>query len=277
MFYQALAGTWPLQLDIHDSDAVGELADRMAIFMLKAIREAKVRTSWTAPDHAYEQAVESFVRAALAPSSEFLGEFCRGQAQFEVVGALNSFAQTLIKLTSPGVPDIYQGAELWDLSLVDPDNRRLVDFDARRRLLEADASCRADDLLADWRSGSIKLSILLKVLGVRREAPSLFTEGTYTPLETSGTHAASVIAFLRSQGERGAVTIVPVRTLTLLGHSDVPLVEAAAWGDTSVALPRDGTDRNWRNVFTGEISSHQNDRLRLADVLGRFPVALLVA
>jgi (1->4)-alpha-D-glucan 1-alpha-D-glucosylmutase len=276
MFYQALAGTWPLQLNIRDTEAVGELADRLAAFMLKAIREAKVRTSWTAPDEVYEQAVESFVRATLAPSSEFLGNFHLEQARLEVTGALNSFAQTLMKLTAPGVPDIYQGAELWDLSLVDPDNRRLVDFEARRRLLEADASRRAADLLTDWRSGAIKLSILHKVLGVRREAPSLFTEGTYMPLEASGGHADRVVAFLRSEGERGAITIVPVRTGPLLRDSEFPLVEAAAWDDTSVALPQDRTGRTWRNVFTGEIASPQSDHLNLADVLGRFPVALLV-
>src|SRR5680860_559290 len=113
-------------------------------------------------------------------------------------GALNSLSQTLLKLTAPGVPDIYQGAELWDLSLVDPDNRRAIDFGLRRQLLDSDTSRDAADLLADWRSGAIKLSIVLKALQARAEQPTLFTTGNYASLDTGGAQTGSILAFLRS-------------------------------------------------------------------------------
>jgi len=279
MFYQALAGAWPFGLDIEDTGAMAALADRMAGFMLKAIKEAKVRTSWTGPDQAYEEAVDAFARATLDPakSRNFLDDFAGEQASLEVAGALNSLAQTLLKLTAPGVPDIYQGAELWDLSLVDPDNRRAVDFDRRRQLLDADTSRAAADLLADWRSGAIKLSVLLKALQVRREQPSLFTTGNYTALATSGAHTGRVLAFLRSDGATAAITIVPVRARALLGGSGVPFVPPASWGDTAVTLPPERAGRQWSNALTGEIVSATDGKLGVAEVLGQLPVALLVA
>ncbi len=279
MFYQALAGAWPFGLDIEDKDALANLAGRMAGFMLKAIKEAKVRTSWTGPDQAYEEAVDAFVRTALDPAKSrgFLEDFAREQAPLEVAGALNSLTQTLLKLTAPGVPDIYQGAELWDLSLVDPDNRHAVDFDIRRQLLDADASRDAADLLADWRSGAIKLSITLKALQVRREQPSLFTTGNYTELAPSGARAENVLAFLRSEGATAAITIVPVRARALLDSNDMPFVPPAAWGDTAVTLPPEREGRQWRNALTGETVSATNGSLSVAEVLGQFPVALLVA
>jgi (1->4)-alpha-D-glucan 1-alpha-D-glucosylmutase len=279
MFYQALAGVWPFDLDLDDRSAIAELADRVTGFMLKAVKEAKVRTSWTGPDQAYEEAIERFVRAALAPSQSrtFLEDFATAQAKLEVAGALNSLSQTLVKLTAPGVPDIYQGAELWDLSLVDPDNRRTVDLDARSRLLEADTSSNPSDLLADWRSGAVKLSIVRTGLGLRREAPVLFTAGDYAPLAANGAHAESILAFLRSDGERAAITIVPIRARALLSDSDVPLIPATAWADTSVVLPREWVGRQWRNVLTDETLSAEGNGLVVSEVLSKMPAALLVS
>jgi (1->4)-alpha-D-glucan 1-alpha-D-glucosylmutase len=279
LFYQALAGAWPFGLDVADKAAMAALADRMAGFMAKAIKEAKVRTSWTRPDQVYEAAVDAFVRGALDParSRGFLYDFARAQAPLEVAGALNSLAQTLIKLTAPGVPDIYQGAELWDLSLVDPDNRRPVDFDARRQLADSDASRDAADLLADWRSGAIKLSIVLNALRVRREQPSLFTTGNYTPLAVNGAHAGSILAFLRSDGAPAAITIVPVRSRALLGDSDRPMVPPVSWGDTVVTLPPERAGRQWRNIVTGQMVSATDGSLSVTEALDRFPVALLAA
>jgi len=278
-FYQALAGAWPFSLDITDGEAMAALAERMTAFMLKAIKEAKVRTSWTAPDEAYEKAVEVFVRGALDParSRGFLEDFSREQTKLEVAGALNSLAQTLLKLTAPGLPDIYQGAELWDLSLVDPDNRRPVDFDARRQLLDSDASRNAADLLADWRSGAIKLSVITKVLQVRGAQPALFTTGNYTPLETGGTYGGSVLAFLRSDDASSAITIVPIRASTLVHGNDRPLVTPETWNDTFVTLPAERSRRQWRNALTGETVTATDGRLSVAEVLRTFPVALLLA
>jgi (1->4)-alpha-D-glucan 1-alpha-D-glucosylmutase len=278
MFYQALAGAWPFALDTTDRDALAALADRMAGFMLKAIKEAKVRTSWTGPDEPYEEAVEAFVRGALNPSKSraFLEDFSAAQGPLEVAGALNSLSQTLLKLTAPGVPDIYQGGELWDLSLVDPDNRRAVDFDARSRLLDSHASRDVSDLVADWRSGAIKLSIVAKALQLRAERPSLFITGNYTPLTASGAYGQTVLAFLRSDDTRAAIAIVPLRASALLKGSDQPLVPPTVWGETHLTLDAERAGRQWRNVLTGEAVSAANGRVNVAEALKTFPVALLV-
>ena len=279
MFYQALAGAWPFQIDLTDADALTSLADRMAAYMEKALREAKLRTSWTAPDEMYEGAVHGFVRCVLSAreSRAFLEDFARAQETLQVAGALNSLTQTLLKLTAPGVPDIYQGAELWDLSLVDPDNRRPVDFAARDAALDREAPADAASLLAGWRSGAVKLCIVQTLLAARRENPTLFTTGGYTPLAVNGTEARSIVAFLRSDGGRAAIVIAPIRARALLADSDVPLVPHAAWGDTQVTLPPGWKQRTWRNVFTGEEMPAGGDAIRIAAALGRFPVALLVA
>ncbi len=279
MFYQALAGAWPLDLDAETCGGLSFLADRMAGFMRKAVREAKVHTSWTDPDPAYEEAVDRFVRGALdvERSKAFLVDFQATQEQLEVAGALNSLSQTILKLTAPGVPDIYQGAELWNLSLVDPDNRQAVDFDTRRQFLDADASRDPGDLLADWRSGAIKLSIMLKALRLRAEYPALFTTGTYGPLSVYGPRAAQTIAFLRTDETRAAMTIAPIRARALLGGSTRPLVPPEAWGDTHITLDAARAGGSWRNVLTGQSVSAHDGRLHLADALGSFPVALLTA
>ncbi len=276
MFSQALAGVWPFGLDIGDQVALAALADRMTGFMLKAVKEAKVRTSWTAPDEPYELAVEAFVRGALnaAKSRPFLDDFQAHQAKLEVAGALNSLSQTLVKLTAPGVPDIYQGSELWDLSLVDPDNRRPVDFDERRRLLD-EASPKPSELIASWRSGAIKLWIIEKTLRLRREASDLFTRGTYLPLTLHGPQAGNVIAFLRSDGARAAITIIPIRARRLLGESAVPLVPPSAWAGTHLALPPEWSGRAWRNALTGGATSSHDGRLEVAALLADLPVTLL--
>jgi (1->4)-alpha-D-glucan 1-alpha-D-glucosylmutase len=279
MFYQALAGAWPIGLDASDGEALNALAGRMAAFMSKAIKEAKVHTSWTGPDHAYEEAAENFVRGALDParSGGFLADFAKAQNALDVAGALNALSQTLLKLTAPGVPDIYQGAELWDLSLVDPDNRRAVDFDLRRRLLDGIAARDAADLVADWKSGAIKLSIVAKGLQLRADDPTLFTTGNYTPLAVEGSRKDNVVAFLRSDDTRGAITIVPIRASALLKDSDRPLIAPMRWDDTHVILDAARAGRQWRNALTGETVSATDGRLRIADALARFPVALLVA
>ena len=279
LFYQALAGAWPFGLDIADRSAMTTLANRMADFMGKAIKEAKVHTSWTGPNQAYEDAVDAFVRGSLDPtrSAAFLADFAGTQGELEAAGALNSLSQTLLKLAAPGVPDIYQGAELWDLSLVDPDNRRPVDFDARRQLLDGLARHDAASLLADWRNGGVKLFVIVTALQARAAAPALFTTGAYTALETRGARAGNLLAFLRSDGGQAAIAIVPVRAGTLIGPDRQPMVPPQSWADTSVLLPPDQTKRPWRNIFTGETVHTADGALVATDVFGRFPVALLIA
>jgi (1->4)-alpha-D-glucan 1-alpha-D-glucosylmutase len=278
LFYQGLAAAWPPELAPDDAAGLAELAKRMTNHMLKAVREAKVHTSWTAPNSDYERAVEGFTRSALDPEKArgFLNDFVGTCEPMLPAGALNSLSQTLVKLTAPGVPDIYQGAELWDLSLVDPDNRRPVDFDRRSRLLETVDRLAPNDLLAGWRSGAIKMRLLRAGLSLRAKAPALFTKGDYVPLGVEGACADHVIAFARSLGTAAVVALAPRWGLKLLEGQDMPLVPPRRWRDTALILPQGFTRRHWRNIFTGEETAGEG-RVMLGAVLKDFPVGLLSA
>ncbi|HUU67371.1 MAG TPA: malto-oligosyltrehalose synthase [Methyloceanibacter sp.] len=276
MFYQALAGAWPADLSCDDVDGLAALADRMAQFMLKAVREAKMHTSWTAQDTEYEAAVESFTRAALDPARAglFLQNFTAMCGPVFLAGALNSLSQTAIKLTAPGVPDIYQGSELWELSLVDPDNRRAVDYDRCRSLQATVGDAAPDAVLADWRSGAVKMRLLHAGLALRARAHDLFAGGDYVKLAMEGAAAENVVAFARVSGTQAVVTIVPRTALNLLSGESTPLVPDERWGDTVVALPPNLAGQSWRDVVTGEVHSSQG-HLSVGEALGRFPVAVL--
>ncbi len=276
MFYQALAGVWPPDLTLDDADGLGQLAERLVQFMLKAVREAKVYTSWTAQNAEYEGAIESFTRGALDPaiSRAFLRDFLATCEPLFLAGALNSLSQTAIKLTAPGIPDIYQGAELWDLSLVDPDNRRAIDFDAYQALQSATATSAMSDLLADWRSGAVKLHLIKAALGLRQRQKALFAKGQYVTLDVEGTAAEHAIAFARVGEGDAVVTIAPRACLGFLQGAATPLVPVKCWGDTVVKLPESMPGRRWRNVATGEILVASTS-LAVREALQHFPVAVL--
>jgi (1->4)-alpha-D-glucan 1-alpha-D-glucosylmutase len=248
LLYQTLVGTWPIA------------PDRLATHLTKAMREAKVHTSWAAPNEAYESAVQAFAAAVLADPG-----FC---ADLEALlrpivraARLSSLAQTLLKITAPGVPDFYQGTELWDLSLVDPDNRRPVDYNARRRILAELLDLGPDDVLARMDDGAPKLWLIRRALAVRREQPALFGPGAdHRPLEAQGPRASNVIAFVR--GGR-AVTIAP---RLVLGLGDPP-----DWRATRLTLP----PGRWRSALTG--APVAGGMTEVDALLADFPVALLVA
>lgn len=243
LLYQSLVGAWPVS------------SDRMVQYMVKASKEAKVHTSWIAPDAGYDEALRHFVTCVMADD-----HFVQGLEAFVQPllgpGRVNSLSQTLLKLTCPGVPDIYQGAELWDLSLVDPDNRRPVDYEIRRKLLTELATLSAAEIMARMDEGLPKLFVIRCALDLRTRCPEAFgAESTYEPLEASGGKAAHVVAFHRT----GKIaTIVP---RLVMGLTD-------GWAGTQAVLP----DGNWTNLFTGEKAS---GAVLLADLLGDFPVALL--
>ncbi|MEX2170223.1 MAG: malto-oligosyltrehalose synthase [Pirellulales bacterium] len=242
LIYQTLVGAWPIE------------PDRMLSYVEKAAREAKVHTSWMDPDQEYEDALRAFVSDLLADE-----EFCRQVDSFVAPliepGRVNSLAATLLKLTAPGVPDIYQGTELWNLSLVDPDNRRAVDYDQRRRLLAEMASLSPQRILKRSDEGMSKLWVIKQTLALRRERPETFTSGDYVPLIARGKRAQHVVAFVRGNF---AITVVPRWPLRLRGE----------WGDTRLELP----EGNWVNRFTGE---RVEGTLSLTELLHNFPVALL--
>jgi (1->4)-alpha-D-glucan 1-alpha-D-glucosylmutase len=269
LFYQALIGAWPFGWD-GEADRAG-FSERMQAFMQKATHEAKQETSWMAPDAAYDAAVLAFVQGILEDAAfrQSAGGFVRRLGTY---AATNGLAKTLLRLCSPGVPDTYQGAELWNQSLVDPDNRRAVDYGQRRALLEglrepADRSLLIERLLQSWTDGAIKLYVVQVALQIRKQMQDLFRQGDYVALP-AGEHA---IAFSRTHEGRSIVTVVPRLPLRLTrGERPWPLGDV--WAEQRLVLPA----RSFSNAFTGELIASQGS-VRLADCFATFPVALLVA
>jgi len=280
MLYQTLVGCWPLTLAPDDEAGVQELAERVAQWQLKALREGKLRTSWFAPDEAYEQACRDFLFDIVAPQRRngFLEELSKFVARLGPLGAVDSFQQTLLRLTSPGVPDLYQGTELWDFSLVDPDNRRPVDYALRRKWLEEiDEVGPPSEQMQNWRDGRVKLGLVRRALALRKHCESLFAQGAYVPLEVQGEHAKHVIAYARHAGSAYAVVIATRHAAALLGDKrDVPLVEPSAWGDTAVLLPEALRSRALFDWLSPNAPKADGERLFVRDALGVMPVALLV-
>jgi (1->4)-alpha-D-glucan 1-alpha-D-glucosylmutase len=280
LFYQALAGSWPAEwvgrgIAVPEEPDLMLLRGRMLAFMEKAVREAKTRTRWTTRDEAYEHAVAEFVTAALTPETggPFLADFALVCRPVWIAGAINSLAQLAVKLCAPGVPDIYQGTELWDFSLVDPDNRRPVDFDTRQAMAAAILGRSPEALLADWTTGAPKLSLLIAGLGLRNAHPALFASGDYVPLEVLGRRADHVVAFARVREDTVAAIVFP-RFVVSLSAQDLPLVPAKTWGDTVVVLPGAVRRRRMHDVVTGATLS-PGSHLIVSEALARFPVALL--
>ncbi|MBB3997339.1 malto-oligosyltrehalose synthase [Aureimonas pseudogalii] len=277
-FYQSLLGVLPADFDPADAEARKEIAARLTAFAEKAVREAKRFTSWTSPAEPYETALKRFVEAVMSEreTGDFLAGFWKSAQPFVVAGALNSLAQTLVKLTAPGVPDIYQGTEFYDLSLVDPDNRRKVDFAARERAMSDGR--KVAEALPDWRDGAVKAKLTAAALKARIASPTLFTTGRYLPLEVEGAKKDHVVAFARTDGEgRAAVTIVPRLALQLLGEdATVPMLDPAGWGDTAVRLPSHLAGARFDDIL-GERPVTGGATLRLSEVLATLPVALLLA
>jgi len=273
MLYQALLGSWPLSLE--GEEAHQEYAKRMVQWQEKALREAKLQSSWSAPNQPYETACREFLeRLLLAPEALALRQSLSATAnRIATAGALNSLAQTLLRLSVPGVPDLYQGTEFWDFSLVDPDNRRPVDYAARKQALAEDAGVA--ELLADWKDGRIKQALIAKVLNLRAEHPVLFSEGSYQPLEIKGSHAEQVMAFAReTQGVR-AIIVVPRTCSELLGTAQTPLINAANWGDTRIILPFADSGSDWKGLFSDVVVTSDRE-VPLSAALERFSVNLLI-
>ena len=266
--YQTLIGAYPL--------GTGDEAfsERIKLHMMKALREAKVHTNWLSPNLPYEEAVTSFVSKILE-SQSFLDQFLPFQKKVAFYGYFNSLAQTLLKATCPGIPDFYQGTELWDLNLVDPDNRQPINFQLRQKLLAEIIElkpAKAPTLLQTPADGRVKLYVIYKILQLRRKSQVLFEQGDYIPLAVKGTYAEHVVAFCRKKDNTYAMTIAPRFPTTLFNIREGE--GAVDWSDTYISLP-EGTPTRWSETFTEKTILSCCGRLPLRDVLTQFPVALL--
>lgn len=278
-FYQNLLGTYPF-----DKIDKTNFIERIKDYMLKSVREAKVQTAWLRPDTAYEEGFLAFVEKVLTPSesNQFLKEFLPFQKRIASYGIFNSLSQTLVKYTAPGVPDTYQGTELWDLSMVDPDNRRPVDYEQRIELLKdlkkqvkTDNLKLIDELLSTKEDGKIKLFVTYKLLQARQENVELFQKGNYLPLEVVGQFKDHIVAFARSFNNQIAITVAPRLLTSLIEPESYPCGDKV-WGDTQLQLPQQ-LHSTWQDIFSKqEVSSSKSGTIAIGQILGNFPIALLL-
>jgi (1->4)-alpha-D-glucan 1-alpha-D-glucosylmutase len=289
LFYQTLVGAWPTR---EEDEPLATLAERLGAYMEKATKEAKRHTSWVNPSAGYDAATRGFVTGLLAPGGAFLSAFRPFQRLVAAHGAVNSLAQTLLKIVVPGIPDFYQGTELWELSLVDPDNRRPVDFAHRRALLDAlraripaedagapDLSALCAELLEHWRDGRVKLYLIHRALTLRRRRARLFAAGEYRGFPGGGRHADHVVALARLDGPDAVIAAVPRLTARLAGLTGRFALGEAAWGQTWVALGDERLAGVYRDRFTGlTVATERHEGVAVLPVpalFGHFPVALL--
>jgi (1->4)-alpha-D-glucan 1-alpha-D-glucosylmutase len=277
MLYQALVGSYPV-----NSDERATYIDRIKEFMLKAVREAKERTTWIKFDVDYEKGIADFISGILDdnPSNKFLPDFIAFQHKIAWFGMFNSLSQTALKLMAPGVPDTYQGTELWDFSLVDPDNRRPIDFAVRIKMIQTIIKMETENLdtlmetlLSTMNTGQIKLYVLYKGLKLRKSKQDIFAKGQYIALSTNGTHQQSIIGFVKKYAGSCIAMIVPRFLTGLVGPNELPLGKRI-WGDTAIEMHKDALPALWRNVLTNE--TFPGAELYLAgDLFSKFPIAIL--
>jgi (1->4)-alpha-D-glucan 1-alpha-D-glucosylmutase len=285
LLYQTLIGSWPL--GPMNAEQHAEYTRRIHTYMEKALREAKQHTSWISPNTAYEQAVHGFIDALLGPSAsnDFFSEFLPFQARVARAGMFNSLSQVLLKIASPGVPDFYQGTEIWDFSLADPDNRRPVDYTKRRSLLEKlrltseDAVSLARRLISDPLDGAIKLYVTQRALTFRRTNKDLFARGSYVPLRAAGQQQRHVVAFARTLGGRSVIALAGRFFMALGGDQRLPAGNEV-WGDSALLLRRQVPATTYQDVFTQQTVVPEGGdgkrTLPLAQAFSHLPIALLV-
>ncbi len=275
MLYQALAGAWPADLDPQDATGLKALEERFIPYVEKALREAKLRTNWGESNEAYEKAVIGYARTLLSPGNQaFLADFIDTLRPFIRAGLVNGITQTIVKLTAPGVPDIYQGSEGLDLSLVDPDNRREPDFETlQKRLTEEDRL--NSDAEEEWQNGRLKQHVVAVLLRLRQEAPTLFRKGEYIPLSATGQRAGNIVAYARAETDDALIVVAPRLVFSALNTGLAPSRQER-WAETEIALPPRLAHRHYRDVCTGK-TVDPTDLLSINAVFGEHPFALLVA
>lgn len=290
LLYQTLIGAWPIESISLDEESWRKFTERIEAYMLKAVREAKERTSWANRNPDYEAALSHFTRAVLERGSknQFLRDFAEFQRRIAQAGWFNGFSQCLLKLAAPGVPDIYQGSELWQFTLVDPDNRRPVDYEHRKRLLETfmiekqsgqELAGHVRNLVSNPEDGRAKLYLTWKTLGLRKTEAGLFQQGNYIPLNVSGSKSEHIVAFAREHEGKVAIVATPRLCSSLLGERFDTPCDPAVWCDTSIEITNSAGC--YHNIFTGECHPVRTEGLKqslpVADLFRYFPVAVVVS
>jgi (1->4)-alpha-D-glucan 1-alpha-D-glucosylmutase len=273
LLYQTLLGTWPMQANgepepVPSADYIG----RIQAYMAKALKEAKINTSWIQPNEEWDTAMHDFIARILgsSPRNKFLPIFLPAAREIIRLGAINSLTQTLLKLTSPGVPDIYQGTEIWDYSLVDPDNRRPVDYKLRGEILQSLSSATHGELMQTWPDGRIKMFLGQRLLQFRREHSDLFYRGEYLALQATGTFAESCVSFVRQLNDNWIAVIAP-RLSSRVGFPPI----GEAWQDTAIYLPETLSLKNAHGLFTCRPIRSQGRLVAVRDVFSELPFAVI--
>jgi (1->4)-alpha-D-glucan 1-alpha-D-glucosylmutase len=287
LLYQTLIGGW--EMGAETAQGRGAFLERLSNHMRKAIRESKTHSHWTEPNLPYEAATEGFIHALLSDSKDnsFLHDFMLFQRKVAFFGLFNSLAQVALKLTAPGVPDVYQGTELWDYNMVDPDNRRPVDYEKRRRML-ADMRRKVNEegveisgfirgLLQNHQNGQIKMYLVWRILQMRRRQRSLFERGAYLPIEVVGAKREHLCAFERRSADGSIVTLAARLVSTLSQGAQRGALDPDIWQDTTLILPDERAGAKYREVLTQQmIVVRPNDSgLAVRHILSLLPVAVL--
>jgi (1->4)-alpha-D-glucan 1-alpha-D-glucosylmutase len=273
MLFQTLVGAWPLSLTLEDRSGLEHFAQRIIAWQQKSLREAKLRSDWSVPDETYERVATEFVTGLFTAPASLLAEVAAFARRISAAGAVNSLAQTLMKLTAPGVPDIYQGTEFWDFSLVDPDNRAPVDFAARQQSLTA---ISATQLTQQWADGRIKQRLIAAVLASRKKLPELFSSGDYLPLRSEGALADYVVAFARRWREAVALTVFCRHPARLLDSDSAIVISKKRWQDTRLIMLSEIPEQMFRDAATGK-EIHASDSIEVSRIFTDIPAALLLA
>ncbi|MBB3104381.1 malto-oligosyltrehalose synthase [Azomonas macrocytogenes] len=275
LLVQTLLGSWPLELAADDASGMQAYCERTLKWQEKAIREAKLRTSWSTQNTAYESACRAYTEGLLLGEQghTLRTEIAAAAGTLATAGALNGLVQTLLRMTTPGVPDLYQGAEFWDFSLVDPDNRRPVDFAARRHALAE--SSEPLELIERWQDGHIKQWLIARTLELRQAYPLLFTAGRYLPLAVEGEHRDQLLAFAREHRGNWALIVAPRFTSSLLGDGSSLQIPAARWSDTRIHVPAELIGVSLYSLFADISLVIEQASLGAALALKSLPLAIL--
>jgi (1->4)-alpha-D-glucan 1-alpha-D-glucosylmutase len=281
MLLQMVVGAWPLELSADDEAGRAAYADRLIQWQQKALREGKQSSSWFDPDLQHEEASADYLRALLTGAGPGpYREIAKFVDTIALAAAVNSLTQAVLRMTSPGIPDLYQGTEFWDFSLVDPDNRRPVDFALRHKALQTYLrDSDINELLTGWRNGRIKQFVVFRTLQMLRAATGLFRNGDYLPLPVTGIRSEHAMAYARRLGDEDVVVVVPRLIFSGIDHQSGdtrPVISAQFWADSTVSMPPRSNPGQWLNIFNDTMhTTEAGGTLRLADVFAGLPVAIL--